>query len=123
MIAICKLVKGYRVDLVGWGSVAVEVGDKVDEVVLFECDHFVRQLWFDEIKAATFLEEGVVRLVIHQKESGFLHNLVEVVDVSIKLRVTDVLGEDHFSQSWASVCVQVDAQLGIVSSGGDVHFA
>ena len=96
MIAICKLVKGYWVDLVGWGPVAAEVGNKVDEVVLFECDHFVRQLRFDEIKAAAFLEEGVVRLVIHQQESGFLHNFVEVVDVSIKFRVTDVLGEDHF---------------------------
>ena len=65
----------------------------------------------------------MVRLVVHQKEFGFLHNLVEVVDVGIKFRITDVLGEDHFSQSWASVCVQVDAQLGIVSAGGDVHFA
>ena len=123
MISICKLVKGYWVDLVGWGSVAVEVGDEVDEVVLFKCDHFVQQLRFDEIKAAAFLEEGVVRLVVHQKEFGFLHNFVEVVDVGIEFRITDVLGEDHFRQSWASVSVQVYAQLGIVSSGSDVHFA
>ena len=96
MIAICKLVKGYWVDLVGWGSVGAEVGDKVDEVVLLECDHFVRQLRFDEIKAAAFLEEGVVRLVVHQKKFGFLHNLVEVVNVSVEFRVTYVLGEDYF---------------------------
>ena len=56
MIAICELIEWYRVDLVGWGSGAVEVGDKVDEVVFFKCDDFVRQLGFDEIKAATFLE-------------------------------------------------------------------